>query len=82
MNKNVLILAIVAFVIIIITVVFIVISGRKAKAESDAKQAELIAALGGNQAPSASSGGWGGAVNSAVQFGIGLYNQNQQTTKK
>ena len=76
MNKNVLILAIVAFVIIIITVVFIVISGRKAKAESDAKQAELIATLGHSQT-TGGGGGWGGAVSSLLTLGTQVYKENK-----
>ena len=75
MNKSVLILAIVAFVIVIITVVVIVISGRKAKETSDARQAELIAALGHSQ--TAGGGGWGGAVSSLLTLGTQVYKENK-----
>jgi 1,4-dihydroxy-2-naphthoyl-CoA synthase len=78
MNRNILILSIVALIVVATAVAFIIVSGRKARLAADERQAELIAALGQQGAQGGSTGGgWGNAVSSLLALGTQVYNDRK-----
>lgn len=78
MNKSIIILVVVVVLVIIATVVGLVIYTSKAKAESEAKQEQLILAM---KSQPQQAGGWAGLVGQLITTGVGIYQQNNQKKK-
>ena len=78
MNKTVIILLVVVVLVVLATVVGLVIYTNKAKAESEAKQEQLMLAM---KSQPAQAGGWAGVVGQLITTGVGIYQQQNPPRK-